>query len=245
MPTADLTSQHRDLLAHAADALTMDTKDGNDEPYDGQSLAENILEAIRFDEVVNTDSRTTIASLLLQELEAGEQVSDPATAARLVADALGWREQPGKGADLLEALLLAAAREQDRRIAATRDRDLHAHLHQQLGLDDPVAGGPTTATGLAEAVLAFLSDRFGDRYEGDDVELAQRLLDALNRPLGGMDDPADVAVPRLGGALHLTPPATVALLAALRREEPKSVPASPRQPTDPASAEAPPPGRRT
>jgi hypothetical protein len=37
MPTADLISQHRDLLAHAADALGMDTEYSNDEPYDGQS----------------------------------------------------------------------------------------------------------------------------------------------------------------------------------------------------------------
>jgi hypothetical protein len=123
------------------------------------------------------------------------------------------------GADLLEALLLAAAHEQDRRAAATRDRDLLAHLHQRLDIGDPSAGSPTTAEGLAETVLAFLGERYGDRYEGDDVELAQWLLDPLDRPLGGMDDPAEVAVARLGVALNLTPAATIALLAALRHED--------------------------
>ena len=99
----------RDLLAHCANALGMDT--ASDEGVGGiqgsRQLAKNILKAIGFDPLlgVDTDSRTHIADLLYQALEDGT-VADPDQAAGQVADALGI--PPADGEALVEALLRAA-----------------------------------------------------------------------------------------------------------------------------------------
>jgi hypothetical protein len=57
--------------------------------------------------------------------------------------------------------------------------------------------------------------------DGPDVAIVRltRLLDARDQPLGGMDDPDQVAAARLGGALGLDTSDTAALLHALRRKE--------------------------
>jgi hypothetical protein len=92
---------------------------------------------------------------------------------------------------------------------------LLVHLLKRLGLGDFSAVRTPPTEDLAEKVRAFL----GAGHVGDDTETAVRLLDALDQPLSGMDDPDQVAAVRLGGALGLDTPDTGALLHALRPKE--------------------------
>jgi len=103
-----------DLVAHLADALGMDTAYESGEPYDGQSLAENILEAIEVTPAdgtwLDTDSRTLFADRLLQTLDQ-DSVADPDTAIPALASYLHLSDHDG--ARLIQALLQAALEADD------------------------------------------------------------------------------------------------------------------------------------
>jgi hypothetical protein len=77
---------------------------------------------------------------------------------------------------------------------------------------DVLDGLPAGAGALAWRILRAM---VGELVVGDDVELAGRLLDALGEPLGGTDDPDELAVDRLAARLELDRRDTEALLAAV------------------------------
>lgn len=104
---AEETESARDLLAHCADALRMDT-DSPETPSDAQALGENILEFIGITEDwLDTDSRTRIADRLLEALEV-DTVADPDAWPTAISAVLGIT--PDEGETLVEALMHAALR---------------------------------------------------------------------------------------------------------------------------------------
>jgi hypothetical protein len=78
---------------------------------------------------------------------------------------------------------------------------LLAEVAGKLGIQvsQPV-GGVCHAQRFAGRILdRILAEQ--DQYEGDEVEIAQRLLEALDRPLAGIEDPAEHAMERLAHVL--------------------------------------------
>jgi hypothetical protein len=111
---------------------------------------------------------------------------------------------PGE-ARKVAALILAEADQVD---ADNGVRDLLAGCAGALALAAEGVG----AGALAWAILRVVADEL---VVGDDVELAGRLLDAFGHPLGGTDDPDEVAVDRLAAHLGFDRRDTERLLAAV------------------------------
>lgn len=162
-----------DLLAHLADALGMDTAYESGEPYDAQSLAENILEAIDVTPAdgtwFDTDSRTLFADRLLQALDQ-DSVADPDTAIPALAAYLHLSDLDG--ARLIEALLQVALGADDSYCEGCERRGLRLNAARYCpdGVRSAVAAGEGDRVGepqpnhpspseLAKALLAMVLDR--------------------------------------------------------------------------------------
>jgi hypothetical protein len=84
--------------------------------------------------------------------------------------------------------------------------ELLAEVAGKLGMEvtQPV-GGLYHAHLLAARILdRILAEQ--NRYEGDEVEIAQRLLEALEHPLAAIEDPAEHAIERLAHVLAFDGP---------------------------------------
>jgi hypothetical protein len=146
-----------DLLAHLADALGMDTTYESGEPYDGQSLAENLLEAIEVTPAdgtwFNTDSRTLFADRLLQTLDQ-DSVADPDTTIPALASYLHLSDHDG--ARLIEALLQVALEADDSYCEGCVRSAVAAGEGHRVG--EPQRNQPSPNE-LAKALLVMTLDR--------------------------------------------------------------------------------------